>query len=118
MKTRREIVLELHEIHRSDHTDESDPDCPMCDARKNLQTHTMAFLHEEALMKIVESHQELWKHAGARIANGLGSHRLPAELVALILKYWIEPPPMEPDDCPEDYLRHPTVTYLFQNQKK
>lgn len=118
MKTRRQIVLELHEIHRNEHREESDLDCPMCEARQNLQQHTLAFLHEEALASIVQKHQELWKNLGARIANGLGAHRLPGELASIILKYWIEPPPMEPDDCPEDYFYHPMVTYLFQTQKK
>ena len=118
MKTRRDIVLELHDIHRTEHREESDADCPMCEARHNHQQYMLSFVHEENLMKIIQSHQELWKTLGARIANGMGSHRLPGELVSLILNYWIEPPPMEPDDVPEDYLRHPTVTYIFQNQKK
>lgn len=116
MISKREIVLELRRIHVGEHRAAADPECPFCQRTKDNADRLMVTFHEEPLQAIIRSHMEHWDRMGARIANRIGAHRLPMELVVQILNSWMS---MRVDlpDTPEDYLDHPLVVHLFEQQK-
>lgn len=111
-----DILMGLRRDHNERHKTEEDPDCPFCQ-RIRENTERLAFgLYESGLQRIVEEHMERWERAGAYIANGLGAHTLPAKISVGILLEWVKAR-VELPDAPEDYLDHPLVIELFQQQK-
>lgn len=76
----------------------------------------MFSFHEAPLHTIVQRHIDHWGRLGARIANSANGHRLSVDLVSQVLTAWVA---MRVDlpDTPEDYLDHPLVLNLFEQQK-
>lgn len=114
--TKREIVLELRRIHVDSHVNVMDLDCPFCQRKRDNAERLIASFHEGPLLEIVQRHKENWERLGAQIANRINGHNLPSTLVSEVLTSWIA---MRVDlpDTPEDYLDHPLVLDLFEQQK-
>lgn len=117
MKSKLEIVKELHTEHILRHKDIVE-DCPFCDRKHEEARYMLTDTYQEDLLRIVEKHFKKWEDNGVLMANGLGKHRLAGEIVMGILYKWVMAPEVEIEDFPEEYINHERVLDLYLNQKK
>jgi hypothetical protein len=112
---KREIVLALHRQHVEEkHNPEAMKDvCPMCEhAYKETYNYWVSKL-EQNLMPLIKEHESFWDHEGVNVGN-VSSPAL--DILHDILQHWVQLPPVEVSDAPEDYLQHPIVLALYEKE--
>lgn len=117
LKSKLEIVIELHTEHKLKHKDLTD-ECPFCNRKREEARYMLTELYEDDLINIVEKHLAKWANNGVQLANGLGSHKISGEIATGVLYSWIKAPDIEIEDSPEEYINNEKVLDLYWNQKK